>query len=71
MILVDAALVPVLVAVLAVIRRIVLALLLTVAMRMGISESVHELRSMIVGTINGNGTRFRRSWSRSIEAFGP
>ena len=40
-------------------------------MRAGIVESVHELRSMTVGTMSGNGTRARRSRSSSIAAFGP
>ena len=34
-------------------------------MRTGIVESVHELRSITVGTMSGNGTRARRSRSRS------
>ena len=39
-------------------------------MRAGIVESVHELRSITVGTMSGNGTRARRARSRSIDAFG-
>ena len=40
-------------------------------MRAGIVESVHELRSMTVGTISGKATRLRRSRSSSSDAFGP
>ncbi len=40
-------------------------------MRTGIVESVHELRSITVGTMSGKPTRERRSRRRSRDAFGP
>ena len=40
-------------------------------MRTGMAESVHELRSMTVGTINGNGTRAPRVTKHVGAGLGP